>query len=538
MRQALKGVGCVKGQTEDIGAEIGTATLGAAVARGSGVFNSVAPASRLTEESLGGTNADADVGARAFTRKVGIQYIVQVWLNSLPMLIVDVLTLTATIVAWRLLWHRLDPSVQFDVSTFLVPITTGFVLLNIEMGLYPGVRLSPVEELRRLVVSVTCMFIVWAMGVAMLTADGLARQWWFLLGVYFACLVTLPICRGWARYLLGRWTPWGIPVLVCGDDPTAIKLFQWLGDNRQLGLRPVGVLGDREAIGAAPDDAWYAGSWDQTHQVAVERGVYWAVVVPPESRPGAVASLIADYLYTIPHVHVLSELTGLPDHWNPQQLDGLTGIHLQQNLMLPLPRFTKRCMDLVGATVGGILLLPLLFYLAVAVKMSSRGPILYGHERIGKNGRRFRAWKFRTMFQNASVVLEQYLDVHPELQEEWQRDHKLRHDPRITRIGKFLRKTSLDELPQLWNVIRGEMSLVGPRPIVTAEIPKYGPYYGLFTMVTPGITGLWQVSGRNNTTYEERVQLDAYYVRNWSPWMDLFLLLKTIRIVLFAKGAY
>jgi len=182
--------------------------------------------------------------------------------------------------------------------------------------------------------------------------------------------------------------------------------------------------------------------------------------------------------------------------------------------------------------------LPLLFYLAVAVKMSSRGPILFGHERIGKNGRRFRAWKFRTMFQNASIVLEQYLDVHPEMQEEWQRDQKLRYDPRITRIGKFLRKTSLDELPQLWNVIRGQMSLVGPRPIVDAEVPKYGPYYKLFTMVTPGITGLWQVSGRNNTTYEERVQLDAYYVRNWSLSMDLFLLLKTIRIVLFAKGAY
>jgi lipopolysaccharide/colanic/teichoic acid biosynthesis glycosyltransferase len=142
------------------------------------------------------------------------------------------------------------------------------------------------------------------------------------------------------------------------------------------------------------------------------------------------------------------------------------------------------------------------------------------------------------MFQNADVVLEHYLDEHPELQDEWNRDHKLKYDPRVTRIGRFLRKTSLDELPQLWNVIRGDMSLVGPRPIVEAEIEKYGHYYGLYTMVKPGITGLWQVSGRNNTTYDERVQLDAYYVRNWSPWMDLFLLLRTIRIVLFAKGAY
>ena len=206
--------------------------------------------------------------------------------------------------------------------------------------------------------------------------------------------------------------------------------------------------------------------------------------------------------------------------------------------MLPLPRLTKRLMDMSAATIGGILLLPLLFYIAVAVKLSSRGPIIYGHERIGRGGRRFRAWKFRTMFENAGDLLEYYLEQHPELRLEWEQDQKLRYDPRVTRIGRFIRKTSLDELPQLWNVIRGQMSLVGPRPIVMAEVDKYGPYYELYTIVKPGITGLWQVSGRNNTTYEERVQLDAYYVRNWSPWLDAYLLLKTVRIVLFAKGAY
>lgn len=526
----------MKGQTEVGRGETGTALLGGTFSRG-GVFHSRVRYSSMMEQSKLDDQDEAVAGHRIFTRKVGLQYVVQAMLNSLPLLLVDILALTATIAACRILFHQFHYAVGIDVSACLIPITTGFVLLNFELGLYPGVRLSPVEELRRLVVSVTCMFVVWAVGVAVLTG-GMAAQWWFLLVVYLACLLTLPIGRGWARRILGRWTRWGIPVLVCGDDPAAVRIYQWLSDNRQLGLRPVGVIAARDALDVGPDDTWYAGSWEETHEIAVKRGAYWAVVVPPESRPAAISTLIADYLYTIPHVHVLSEITGLPDHWNPQQLDGLTGIHLQQNLMLPLPRLTKRCMDLVGAILGGAVLLPLLFYLAVAVKMSSRGPILYGHERIGKNGRRFMAWKFRTMFQNANLVLEQYLDAHPELQDEWNRDHKLRYDPRVTRIGRFLRKTSLDELPQLWNVIRGEMSLVGPRPIVTEEIPKYGHFYGLFTMVTPGITGLWQVSGRNNTTYDERVQLDAYYVRNWSPWMDLYLLLRTIRIVLFAKGAY
>jgi Undecaprenyl-phosphate galactose phosphotransferase WbaP len=315
-------------------------------------------------------------------------------------------------------------------------------------------------------------------------------------------------------------------------------VYHWLIQHPHLGLRPVGVIGDPISLDAGEDDAWFAGPWSSTSDVAEKRNVFWAVVVPSENHSKSVSSLIADYLYTIPQVHVLSELTGLPDYWNPQQLDGLSGIHLQQNLMLPMPRLTKRCLDMFAALIGCFILLPLFLVLSVWVKASSRGPVFYGHKRIGRYGKSFKAWKFRTMFENSNLVLQQYLDENPKLLEEWQRDHKLRYDPRVTRVGRFLRKTSLDELPQLWNVIRGQMSLVGPRPIVTDEIIKYGPYYGLYTVVKPGITGLWQVSGRNNTTYDERVQLDAYYVRNWSPWLDVVLLLKTIRIVLFARGAY
>jgi Undecaprenyl-phosphate galactose phosphotransferase WbaP len=206
--------------------------------------------------------------------------------------------------------------------------------------------------------------------------------------------------------------------------------------------------------------------------------------------------------------------------------------------MLPLPRITKRLMDIVLTLVGGMLLLPLLFYIAVAVKMSSRGPVLYANERIGRDGRRFRMWKFRSMFTNGDVLLEYYLDAHPEFREEWETTQKLKWDPRITRIGRFIRKTSLDELPQLWNVLRGDMSLVGPRPILLEEETKYGDYYALYTMVAPGITGMWQVSGRSNTSYQERLDLVAYYVRNWSLWLDIYLLMRTVRIVLFGKGAY
>jgi Undecaprenyl-phosphate galactose phosphotransferase WbaP len=526
----------VKRETETIEGDVGTAILSAGMGRGT-FHSTLRYATESTELDESGDHV-LPLNQRAFSRHVGFRYSLQVILNSLPLLVADILAITGTIGVCRIIFYQLGfRSVGMDVSECLMPVATGFVLLNFELDLYPGARLSPVEELRRLIVSVTCMFVVWGIGVAV-SRGFVPVQLWFLLVVYPTCAFVLPVARTWTRHLFGKYAKWGLPTLVCGDDAAAVRLYYWLADNHHLGLRPVGVIGNRETLDPTHDEDWFAGSWAEAQDVAEKKKVFWAVVVPPDDRSASISSLIADYLFTIPQVHVLSELTGLPDHWNPQQLDGLSGIHLQQNLMLPLPRLTKRFMDLIAALLGGLILLPVLAYLAVAVQMSSRGPVFYGHTRIGRNGRRFKAWKFRTMFQDSQLVLEQYLEANPDAQEEWDRDHKLRFDPRITRIGRFLRKTSLDELPQLWNVIRGDMSLVGPRPIVDAEIAKYGPYYGFYTMVKPGITGLWQVSGRNNTTYDERVQLDAYYVRNWSPWMDMVLLLKTIRIVLFAKGAY
>jgi Undecaprenyl-phosphate galactose phosphotransferase WbaP len=176
--------------------------------------------------------------------------------------------------------------------------------------------------------------------------------------------------------------------------------------------------------------------------------------------------------------------------------------------------------------------------LAILIKLSSAGPVFYGQRRCGLAGEPFTAWKFRSMVANANQVLEQHLASDPGLREEWRRSHKLRSDPRITRLGLILRRTSLDELPQLWNVLCGQMSLVGPRPIVTEEIPRYGDGIGLYKKVRPGLTGLWQVSGRNNVSYEQRVNFDLYYVRNWSLWLDVYVLARTVKVVLLGDGAF
>jgi len=180
----------------------------------------------------------------------------------------------------------------------------------------------------------------------------------------------------------------------------------------------------------------------------------------------------------------------------------------------------------------------LIVVLAVLIMLESRGGVFYSQVRIGKGGKKFKAYKFRTMVQNADHILQNYLDKSPELNAEWLANHKLKRDPRVTRVGAFLRKFSLDELPQLWNIFIGEMSLIGPRPIVDEEIEKYGECFELYKQVCPGLTGLWQVSGRSDTSYERRVELDEYYLLNWSIKLDIQILLKTVLVVLRKNGAY
>jgi Undecaprenyl-phosphate galactose phosphotransferase WbaP len=200
-------------------------------------------------------------------------------------------------------------------------------------------------------------------------------------------------------------------------------------------------------------------------------------------------------------------------------------------------RFFKRCLDLIGALCISLILGPFLLFIASRVRKDG-GAAIYGHPRIGRDGRSFKCYKFRSMVVDANARLTELLERDTQAKQDWERDFKLQNDPRITRIGGFLRRTSLDELPQLWNVIRGDMSLVGPRPIVQAELERYAADIPYYLMARPGMTGLWQVSGRNDVDYATRVYLDAWYVRNWSLWYDIAILFMTVRTVCKRDGAY
>jgi exopolysaccharide production protein ExoY len=199
---------------------------------------------------------------------------------------------------------------------------------------------------------------------------------------------------------------------------------------------------------------------------------------------------------------------------------------------------SKRAIDLVLAAGALVFLSPLMLMIALAIRLSDGGPILYRHARCGRDGRLFDCLKFRTMRTDAFERLEKLLASDPEAAAEWATFQKLRNDPRVTALGLLLRRTSLDELPQLFNILRGEMSVIGPRPITSGEIHRYGADYGWYTATRPGVLGLWQVNGRNTLTYEQRVAYDVAYVRTWTPALDVAILIKAIPVVLFGRGAY
>lgn len=212
-------------------------------------------------------------------------------------------------------------------------------------------------------------------------------------------------------------------------------------------------------------------------------------------------------------------------------------LRINHNLAKRSSRFIKRSVDILLSACGLILLSPFFLYIAKQIRKDG-GKAIYGHKRVGQNGKSFNCLKFRTMVSNSEEVLQNLLENDPLAKAEWEKDFKLKNDPRITPIGKWLRKTSLDELPQLWNVLKGEMSLVGPRPIIEEELTRYFDDVDYYFMAKPGMTGLWQVSGRNDVDYQKRVYFDSWYVKNWSLWNDFVILCKTIHIVYKQKGAY
>jgi exopolysaccharide production protein ExoY len=266
-------------------------------------------------------------------------------------------------------------------------------------------------------------------------------------------------------------------------------------------------------------------STQQANETSSQRA---AAVRVPSRRP---------HLVSATDVRVQTEAAAEMDVETEPAIEARTVIARSLTIPAGATATAKRLLDVIGAVILGLVFSPLMLVIVLLMRKAD-GSVIYRHRRVGRGGQMFSCLKFRTMVPNADQVLRDLLEKDSELQAEWVRDHKLRHDPRVTRLGRFLRRTSLDELPQVLNVLRGEMSLVGPRPVIREELLRYGRNVGIYLAAKPGITGLWQVTGRNDTDYRRRVVLDTYYVRNQNLLLDLYILAKTTGVVLGGNGAY
>jgi Undecaprenyl-phosphate galactose phosphotransferase WbaP len=460
------------------------------------------------------------------------------WKTSAAIMLADVLALSA--IYWLAVLSRYLVSHGYELSSYvrLFPTAGLFIVAFHIKGLYPGLLLHPAEEMRRVVYCIASVFVV--IGAATFfwrNAEAYSRSVFLMTWAAGAPIVLLT--RHFARKIFAGRSWWGVPAVVLGSGVVARRVLRALQDG-SLGLKVSGVFSEEPVFSWAHDLPPVLGRLASAPQIAGSRLAHYAIVAMPHKSNAELRRAIQDYCRGFPHVLLIPDMPGLCSLGIcARDIDGEVGFDFSQRLFQRNAAMAKRLIDVVASISLLAALSSLFLVIAAVIKVTSKGPIFFGHSRYGRNGRIFDALKFRTMVTNGDEVLAAHLLNHPDQLFEWQRDHKLKNDPRVTPVGKWLRRLSLDELPQLFNVVIGQMSLVGPRPIVKAEIPRYGNSgFDLYSRVLPGITGLWQVSGRNNTTYEERVAFDEYYVRNWSIWLDAYILFRTFKVVLTTEGAY
>lgn len=433
-------------------------------------------------------------------------------------------------------WGIWEISVGF--ATVVASGVAVWVGLRALMGLYPGYGLDAVEELRWHTHSALATLGIMTTFALGLGAGGVSLL--LLVAVFVGSLLLAPPGRYLVRRVMRRFGIWGRLVVVLSYKDTGAQTTELLDEEWALGYDPVAVFNYRLKHS---EDSYQAISSEETITEAVDlahrQGVDTAIFAMPYTRREQLAALVDQASLSFRHVLVIPNLSGITNSAVvARNLSGTFAVEIKHNLLDPWALRLKRVFDLVATTIGAVLISPILLGIALLIYLESRGSILYRDRRMGQNGELFSCTKFRTMVPDAETVLHQMLQEDPELRDEYSKYHKLQKDPRITRVGSFLRRTSLDELPQLWDVLRGEMSLVGPRPYLSRESEDIGCARGEILRVPPGVTGPWQVAGRNSKSFDERVEMDSYYVRDWSVWLDVILLVRTVKVVLLSRGAY
>lgn len=387
-------------------------------------------------------------------------------------------------------------------------------------ALYPAAPVSEVEELRRIFWSavLTHIGLLAVLALARQTTEGYSRAVIVISGLLTALFAQA--CRNFSRRLLKRLDIAQIPVYLAGGGSAAEVVASALSKDSYIGFKVIRSF-DRDFREIVPS--------------ARKDGVKVLLACQDERLFRA---QLDDFTTWFSHVEYFPTSAAFPIYGaQPVMVDAIGGLEMVNQRRIRVMRLCKSALDFSLTLVALAFALPLFVVIPALIKLTSRGPVFYRAKRLGKFGRQIKVWKFRSMYADADARLAGLLESDPAIKAEYEANFKIADDPRVTPLGRFLRKTSLDEVPQLLNVLSGEMALIGPRPIVEKEVAHYGKDYAVFSSVKPGITGLWQVSGRSDTDYARRVALDAHYVLNWSPWLDVWILFRTIGAVFFMRGA-
>ncbi len=467
------------------------------------------------------------------------------------MLLADLLGLETGVIAVMLL-NSFAGFLAYKPADLKYFVIVAFCLaLFANSRLYPGVGISPVTEIELVTKYVSAGF---AGGLVLLTV---VQSHWtpnhvaFLLA-WFVSLIAVQFARWTVRIVSVKCGTWGEPVVVIGRGMQVTQTINYFLLRPRLGFVPVlgaistpGLPSETCPVPVIPLKRLLARGAEDSLRGGIQTALVDAPAVSEFFQSDESKALFQLFRRLV-LVSDLGWIEGASMH--VQDFEGLVGIAAEKKVLSPMDALLKRTLDIGLSILLGGVLLPVMLAAAIWIKLDSPGSIFYLQERLGRDRRRLKRegehWrkikihKFRSMYTNADSALKAYLVAHPEARREWDATQKLCHDPRVTRAGRVLRKFSIDELPQLIDVLKGDMSLVGPRPMTPSQLRLYGNNIGAYCGVRPGITGLWQVSGRNRTTFEERARFDAYYIQNWSGWLDIYILLRTVWVVLSRDGAY
>jgi Undecaprenyl-phosphate galactose phosphotransferase WbaP len=455
---------------------------------------------------------------------------------------IDVAALTCAALAGYVLWALPAKGQSLAVYAPLVPLLAVFVVGYAQAGLYPGLGLGPVETLRRLSMVTAFGFLLTAAFSFALKAPALYSRVAFLIALGLS-LVFVPLARAAATQVAHQWSWWSEPVVVVGTWDRAARVIAGMRQASLSGYRAVAVLAVGPTESAAQsrvEGVPVLGGIDDAAAIAAT-GVHVALVETRRADPARERPMIDSLQRHFRRVVLVREYDDLPvEGLQIRNLGRLVGIEYTNNLLRHSNHAIKRFLDLVIGSLALLAAAPVIAVGAALVRLLDGGPSFFVQERTGMDGRRIAVPKIRTMRRNADTRLRDYLAANPTANMEWESRFKLREDPRlIPIIGGLFRRYSVDELPQLWTVLRGDMSLVGPRPFPDYHLETFSPgFLELRLRVRPGITGLWQITIRSAGTTRDQESFDSYYIRNWSVWLDLYILSRTIAAVVSGRGAF